>query len=102
MVIPLNSITLRVLDRLSRLENEAKDARMKRTSESITNMKLLKLQAWERIFASDIRGHRDDELNRHQRRGIVRALNSAISNAVSIVSSYLSVPSSWWFSFDTF
>ena len=81
-VIPLNSITLRVLDRLSRYEIQAKDARTKRTTESIKNMKLLKVQGWESKFADDIRGHRTDELDRHKTRGIVRALNSAISNAV--------------------
>lgn len=81
-VIPINSITLRILDRLARAENESKDSRTKRTTESITNMKLLKVQAWERRFAEDISGHRDDELSRHKTRGLIRALNSAISNAV--------------------
>jgi ABC-type multidrug transport system fused ATPase/permease subunit len=81
-IIPLNSITLRVLDRLARSENEAKSARTKRTNESITHMKLLKLNAWERIFAADVDGHRRDELYRHKSRGVVRAINSAVSNAV--------------------
>jgi ABC-type multidrug transport system fused ATPase/permease subunit len=45
-------------------------------------MKLLKVQAWERRFAEDIGGHRNDELSRHKTRGLIRALNSAISNAV--------------------
>ena len=81
-MIPINSITLRILDRLARAENESKDARTKRTTESITNMKLLKVQAWERQFAEDIGGHRRDELSRHKTRGLIRALNSAISNAV--------------------
>jgi ABC-type multidrug transport system fused ATPase/permease subunit len=81
-VIPLNSITLRILDRMSRLENEARDARTKRTTESINNMKLLKVQGWEEQFASDIRRHRADELYHHRMRGIVRAINSAITNAV--------------------
>lgn len=81
-VIPLNSVTLRILDRMSRLENEARDARTKRTTESISNMKLLKVQGWEEQFASDIRHHRADELARHKSRGVVRAINSAISNAV--------------------
>ena len=80
--IPLNSVTLRILDRLSKEENESKDARTKRTSESISNMKLLKLQAWESFFANDIRKSRQDELDRHKRRGVVRAINTAISNAV--------------------
>ena len=80
LTIPINSIMLRVLHRLSKKENEAKDARTRRTSESITNMKLLKLQGWEQHFANDIRGHRRDELNRRERRGLVRALNQAISN----------------------
>lgn len=81
-VIPLNSITLRILDRLARSEIEAKSARTKRTNESITHMKLLKLNAWEKVFAGDIDGHRRDELYRHRRRGVVRAINSAVSNAV--------------------
>ena len=81
-VIPLNSITLRILDRMSRLENEARDARTKRTNESINNMKLLKLQGWEEQFAGDIRRHRADELAHHKMRGIIRSINSAISNAV--------------------
>jgi ABC-type multidrug transport system fused ATPase/permease subunit len=81
-VIPINGITLRILDRISTLENEARDARTKRTTESINNMQLLKVQGWEEQFANDIRGHRIDELNRHKTRGIIRAINSAISNAV--------------------
>lgn len=81
-VIPLNSITLRILDRLARSENEAKSARTRRTNESITHMKLLKLSAWEKIFASDVDRHRRDELHRHKSRGVVRAINSAVSNAV--------------------
>ena len=82
LTIPVNSITLRILNRMSRYENEAKDARTKRTSESIANMKLLKLQAWEHSFEDDIRAHRQEELRRHATRGIIRAMNQAISNAV--------------------
>ena len=82
MVIPLNSITLRILNRMRRFENEAKDSRTKRTTEAISNMKLLKLQAWEKNFAADIRTHRKEELRRHVSRGVIRALNQAISNAV--------------------
>jgi ATP-binding cassette, subfamily C (CFTR/MRP), member 1 len=80
--IPINSVALSVLNRLAKYENQAKDARTKRTAESISNMKLLKLQGWEQLFANDIRGHRHEELRRHDSRGVVRALNSAISNAV--------------------
>ena len=82
MVIPLNSITLRVLNKMRRFENEAKDARTKRTTEAISNMKLLKLQGWENNFAKDIRRHRQEELSRHSSRGVIRALNQAVSNAV--------------------
>lgn len=81
-VIPTNSVVLRISDRLARLENEARSARTKRTNESITHMKLLKVQTWENEFAKDILKHRRDELNRHRMRGVVRAVNSAISNAV--------------------
>lgn len=80
--IPINSMTLRILNRLSKFENEAKDKRTKRTAESIGNMKLLKLQGWEQRFADDIRGHRSEELSRHVSRGVIRAINTAISNAV--------------------
>ena len=81
-VIPANSVVLRISDRLSRLENEARSARTKRTNESITHMKLLKLQSWESEFAKDVEKHRQDELDRHRMRGVVRAVNSAVSNAV--------------------
>ena len=82
LTIPLNSVTLRILNRMSKYENEAKDARTRRTTEAISNMKLLKLQAWEQNFADDIRKYRNEELRRHQSRGVIRALNHAISNAV--------------------
>jgi hypothetical protein len=82
MVIPINSLTLGVLSRLRQFENDAKDARTRRTTEAVSNMKLLKLQAWEQNFADDIRTCRTEELNRHVKRGVVRALNQAISNAV--------------------
>jgi len=85
LTIPMNSITLRLLNRLSRYENMEKDARTKRTSEAISNMKLLKLQAWENNFAESIQSHRKSELSRHTTRGIVRALNQAISNAVPAI-----------------
>lgn len=80
--IPLNSFTLRILNRISKFENEAKDARTKRTSEAIANMKLLKLQGWESQFADQIREHRRDELKWHATKGVVKALNQAISNSV--------------------
>ena len=82
LTIPVNSVTLRILNRMSKFENEAKDARTRRTTEAISNMKLLKLQGWEQTFADDIRTYRREELRRHQARGVVRALNQAISNAV--------------------
>ena len=82
LVIPLNSATLRILNNMRRFENEAKDARTKRTTEAISNMKLLKLQGWENSFADDIKMHRHEELVRRSSRGVIRALNQAISNAV--------------------
>ena len=82
VAIPVNSFTLRILNRLSKQENEAKDARTKRTSEAIANMKLLKLQGWEQQFAEQIREHRRDELKRHATKGTVRALSAAFSNSV--------------------
>lgn len=85
LIIPVNSIALRLLNRLAKYENEAKDARTKRTAESIANMKLLKLQGWEQQFADDIRHHRREELQRHVSRGVVRAFYSAISNAVPAI-----------------
>ena len=42
--IPLNAVTLRILTRLRKKENLAKDARNKKTTECIMNMKLMKLQ----------------------------------------------------------
>jgi ABC-type multidrug transport system fused ATPase/permease subunit len=81
-VIPINAIILRILDRLAQYEDQAKRARTKRTNESIANMKLLKVQSWENEFANDIDIHRREELRRHRNRGIVRAINSAFSNAV--------------------
>ena len=82
LVIPLNSATLRILNKMRGFENEAKDARTKRTIEAISNMKLLKLQGWENSFADDIKSHRREELFRRSSRGVIRALNQAISNAV--------------------
>jgi hypothetical protein len=82
LVIPLNSTTLRILNSMRRFENEAKDARTKRTTEAISNMKLLKLQGWENSFADDINRYRREELLRRSSRGVIRALNQAISNAV--------------------
>jgi len=40
----LNAVTLRILTRLRKKENLAKDARNKKTTECIMNMKLMKLQ----------------------------------------------------------
>ena len=67
--IPINSLTLRILNRLSKKELEAKDARMKKTTEGVSNMQLLKLMSWENIFAKDIQRQRDEELKRHTKRG---------------------------------
>ena len=83
--IPINAVTLRILNRLNRRETEAKDARMRKTTESIVNMLLLKLQNWEGTFADGIQDHREEELRRLRKRGSVRALNQAISNAVPTI-----------------
>ncbi|KAG7349488.1 multidrug ABC transporter permease/ATPase [Nitzschia inconspicua] len=81
-VIPISAVILRILDHFAQYEDVAKRARTKRTNESISNMKLLKVQSWEDEFAADIDKHRQDELRRHRTRGIVRAINSAVTNAV--------------------
>jgi len=83
--IPINAMILRMLNRLNRQEMLSKDARMKKTTESVANMQLLKLQSWEDIFAKDVQTQREEELARHKKRGLVRALNQAISNAVPTV-----------------
>ena len=84
--IPINALTLRMLNRLGLKEIEAKDARMKKTTESVSNMQLLKLMSWENIFANDIQCERDEELKRHTKRGVVRALSQAISNTAPAIS----------------
>jgi len=85
LTIPINSLTLRVLNRLSKDELEAKDNRTKKTAEAITNMKILKLQGWENHFEKGIEIARSEELRRHVKRGAFRALNQAISNAVPAI-----------------
>ena len=82
LTIPTNALCLRVLNRLGKLELQAKDIRTKKTNEAITNMKLLKLQAWEHHFKKGIEDARKEELMRHMNRGAFRAFNQAISNAV--------------------
>lgn len=82
LTIPTNAITLRILNKLSKLESEAKDERTRKTNEAITNMKLLKLFGWDNYFERGIERQRKEELCRHVNRGAFRALNNAISNAV--------------------
>ena len=84
--IPINALTLRILNRLNKRELEAKDARMKKTTESIGNMQLLKLMGWESLFANDVQTQREEELRRHTKRGAVRALSQAISNTAPTIS----------------
>jgi len=81
-LVPVNGIALNILARLTKLESQSKDLRTKKTEESIRNMKLLKLLGWGQQFSNTIQQHRNDELRRLTARGIVRALNSAISNAI--------------------
>ncbi len=65
LTIPTNALTLRVLNRLSRDELRAKDVRTAKTSEAITNMKLLNLMGWERHFEKGIEEARKEELRWH-------------------------------------
>lgn len=51
LTIPMNAFTLRILNRLRKQENLAKDARNKRTAECISNMKILKLQVNEKYYS---------------------------------------------------
>ncbi|KAL7551490.1 hypothetical protein ACHAWF_014673 [Thalassiosira exigua] len=83
--IPLNATILRMLNRLNAKEMESKDARMRKTTESVANMSLLKLQSWEGIFAREVESHREEELRKHAKRGAIRALNQAVSNAVPTI-----------------
>ena len=85
--IPLNSVVLRILNKLTKQENAAKDERFKRTTEAISNMKLLKLfGGWETVFSSHIEETRDEQMKRKQKKGSVRAINQAFSNAVPVIS----------------
>ena len=69
----------------SKKQNEAKDARISSTTEAISNMKLLKLQAWDNIFEDKIEKFREEELRQHINRDIFRALNLAIFNAIPAI-----------------
>ena len=82
LTIPMNAATLRILNKLRRKENIAKDARNKKSAECISNMKILKLLGWENEFSAAIKATRSEELRRHMKRGSIRALNSALSNSV--------------------
>ena len=85
--IPLNSVVLRVLNKLTKQENAAKDERFRRTTEAISNMKLLKLfGSWTSVFSGHIEESRDEQMKRRQKKGSVRALNQAFSNAVPVIS----------------
>ena len=85
--IPVNSVVLRILNKLTKQENAAKDERFKRTTEAISNMKLLKLfGGWETVFSSHIEENRDEQMKRKQKKGSVRAINQAFSNAVPVIS----------------
>ena len=84
--IPLNSVVLRVLNKLTKQENAAKDERFRRTTEAISNMKLLKLfGSWTSVFSGHIEESRDEQMKRRQKKGSVRALNQAFSNAVPVI-----------------
>lgn len=50
LTIPTNIFLLRILNRMTKYENKAKDARTKRTTETILTMKLLKLQVSLLVF----------------------------------------------------
>lgn len=82
-VIPINMLMLRILHRLLIAETDAREARTKLTAESIRNMKILKLLSWD--TTERIEQFRRTELRRHSTRGALKALNSAISNAVPAV-----------------
>lgn len=85
--IPVNSVVLRILNKLTKQENAAKDERFKRTTEAISNMKLLKLfGGWESVFSSHIEETRDEQMKKKQKKGSVRAINQAFSNAVPVIS----------------
>jgi hypothetical protein len=85
--IPVNSVVLRILNKLTKAENAAKDERFKRTTEAISNMKLLKLfGGWECVFSSHIGETRDEQMKKKQKKGSVRAINQAFSNAVPVIS----------------
>lgn len=80
IAIPLNAGILRVLTSLARKETEARQLRTQRTTESLRSIQLLKLLSWD--AAPDIRSARNQELALHEKRGVVRAVNTAIANAV--------------------
>ena len=78
LTIPVNFFTLRTLNKLRKEELASKDARTRLINEAIANMKTLKLHGWEESFAAEIQKVRKEELKRHKKAGLLKALNSAV------------------------
>ena len=79
------------IKQLSKENMKYKDKRMKITSETFNNIKILKLYSWENGFKDKINKARDEELLNRERNYHIENLNSMIQWSGSIFTSIVSI-----------
>ena len=91
LFISTNLFFQKKIKQLSKENMKYKDKRMKITSETFNNIKILKLYSWENGFKDKINKARDEELLNRERNYHIENLNSMIQWSGSIFTSIVSI-----------
>ena len=82
---PAQKRLMKSLKTLMKAASEASDGRIKLISEIVHGVQVVKMQAWEDIFAEKVRGARVQELKQRRRIAFLQAGNTALTECTSIL-----------------
>ena len=85
LMMPIQKVVMGVLKKRNKIASEKSDRRIKLITEVIHGIQVVKLQAWEKIFAARIKKTRNEELNNRRSIAIVQGLNASISQCAPIM-----------------
>merc|ERR1711871_636191 len=85
VMVPVQKTVMSLLKDRQKVASEKSDKRIKLITEVIHGIQVVKLQAWEMIFADRIEKTRNEELKNRRSIAIIQGLNSSISQCAPIV-----------------
>ena len=87
LLIPMQKFLMGKLKKLTLAASKASDERIKLIAEIVYGVQVVKLQAWEDLFAARVHAERAQELRQRRRLALLKGANIALAESANVLTS---------------